>query len=972
MECHAMNPRVVRFARRYLLFAAALTVSGGFGLPACYAQGRVEIEAFAGVPFGVGRITVQSGGEFKINRIPRAGGARGGRILDLAKKLIDQSGKESPTHLQSAEMTLWEKSGRVLYPVFEKRDRPILREFVTVPASTTILFLFSGNAPLDVTVQTPEARAGQVTPQQDPNGHARLLRAWWRDYASAAEGRDVTREYPPMVEEYLVDTLARRLQLTVPKHATRADLGLFRSELNLLLETEAAHLEMAEAILLGGRASQAATQNLPEELPQPKPESLDPIPDTPIEPIAMRVPVECLYVRFGNFPNFLWLRHRLEDWGGELRDIVAERGLSYGLNERFQRQLGLRESALAELLGEKVIADVAVIGTDTFLHEGAALGMLFHAKSNTALSADLTQQRTTAMKEDKRGTQEKLTIAGRQVSLISTPDNALRSFYVADGDFHLVTTSRTLVEWFLATGDGTHDSLGASAEFRYARRNVPLARGDTVFVYLAPQFFQNLLSASYRIELDRRLRSTVEMELLDIAQLAARAEQKPGATIDQLVAGGLLPEGFGQRPDGSRLELAEGRVVDSLRGGRGTFVPVPDVELGKITPTELAEYERFAKEYAAQWGPMDPLVAAIQRQPLAEGGLERVIVDVQAAPLSQKHVETLSKWLGEPTDQRLAPVPGDIVVFEAVMRGGSFFADGEHHLFGALRDADPAITLDPSAGILARLLTSRLEGLQGYLGAWPNPGFLKFLGGASDIPPDPAGLSRLRTGLWRRQVESFTLLSFHPEILQQVSPQLQFVKAERPAQAWLRAEDLAKSKLAPLVNAFGYRKSRQITLGNTRLMNMLSEQLHVPQAECLATGQRLLNAQFEAPLGGKYELREWEGGLKTWVSSALADRTDSTQPPEDYQFPALTWLRGIDLELSTQNGMLAAHGEVIMPVETRAATFQLPAFPFAGPKAGTSEKANGNSKSNGPAKAAPKRPALPGPSDARRSGTKEF
>ena len=58
----------------------------------------------------------------------------------------------------------------------------------------------------------------------------------------------------------------------------------------------------------------------------------------------MHVPVECFYVRFGSFPNFLWLRHRLEDWGGEVRDLISERGLNYGVNERMQRQLGLREA----------------------------------------------------------------------------------------------------------------------------------------------------------------------------------------------------------------------------------------------------------------------------------------------------------------------------------------------------------------------------------------------------------------------------------------------------------------------------------------------------------------------------------------------------------------------------------------------------------------------------------------------------
>ena len=43
----------------------------------------------------------------------------------------------------------------------------------------------------------------------------------------------------------------------------------------------------------------------------------------------MHVPVECLYVRFGSFPNFLWLRHRIDEWGGEVRarDLGARAGL---------------------------------------------------------------------------------------------------------------------------------------------------------------------------------------------------------------------------------------------------------------------------------------------------------------------------------------------------------------------------------------------------------------------------------------------------------------------------------------------------------------------------------------------------------------------------------------------------------------------------------------------------------------------
>lgn len=903
------------------------------------AQERIQAEAYTGTPFGVGRVTITSGGGFRVRRIPRPGG---GRIANLARRIADQAGKADPVHLASAEMGLLEKTNRTFYPVFEKRDRPILSQFISVPTESTIFFLFQGDAPLDLTVYAPDARSGQIVPRSDPAAHARLLRLWWGDYSAAADGRDAPREYPQMVEEYLTDTLARRLQLPLPSRRRGLDLNLLRGELNLLFETETARLELAESILLGNASDQAATVPLPEELPAPQPELLNPPTDVPVEPIAMRVPAECLYVRFGNFPNFLWLRHRLEDWGGELRDVFSERGLDFGLNDRMQSQLGLSQGALAEVLGDKVIADVALIGTDTFMHEGSAIGTLFHAKSNTALSADLTQQRRTAMREAK-GQEEKLEIDGHNVSYISTPDGSVRSYYVVDGDFHLVTTSRTLVEWFLATGDGRHPSLGKSPDFLYTRTTMPLSRDDTVFVYLSPEFFGNLLSAHYQIELQRRLRSAVEIELFPIAQLAARSEGKAGSTIEELVAADLLPAGFGQHPDGSRLVLEDGRLVDSLRGARGSFLPVPDVKIDQVTPDEAEEYSRFKRSYADLWGPMDPLVVAIRREALPEGKLERVVLEVQSAPLSSQHVQTLSGILGEPSDVRLAPVPGDVVAFEAVLAGGGFLGGGAgpHRMFGALRNADPQIALDPRAGLIARIVQAQLQGLQGYVGAWPEPGFLNLLSAVGESRPDAGGYSRLLGGLWRRQFDRFTLMSFHPEILEQISPQLKYVKTERPAQVWLRADDLANSTLAPLINAYGYRQSRTIESGNARFLNMLSEQLHVPGDECLATGERILDARFVAPLGGGYELRKFEGGAQNWVATALVDRPDES-PPDDYQFPALRWLRGAEVELLLQKGpqpSLAVHGEFIMPVEHEASPgFKLPSLPFLSkPKAKTGE-----------------------------------
>ena len=76
---------------------------------------------------------------------------------------------------------------------------------------------------------------------------------------------------------------------------------------------------------------------------------------------------------------------------------------------------------------------------------------------------------------------------------------------------------------------------------------------------------------------------------------------------------------------------------------------------------------------------------------------------------------------------------------------------------------------------------------------------------------------------------------------------------------------------------------------------------------------------------------------------------DPTKPPAEYQFPALNWFRGVQMELMADNGLLAIHGEVIMPVETKPApAFQLPKLPFG--------LGGGNDKAKPAAKTRPSRP----------------
>jgi hypothetical protein len=700
--------------------------------------------------------------------------------------------------------------------------------------------------------------------------------------------------------------LARRMNLRLPTaRQTEWWENLLRDELGLTMATESVRLAMLQDRLLLGSYRIDDQPFDQRQLPPIAPPALS-IPELPegvaVEPIALRVPAECLYVRFGSFSNFLWLQDTLDRWGGDLRNLVALRGLDYQTAERIQQQLVLKQTALSRLLGDTIVADVAMVGTDLFLHEGAAFGILFHARNTTALTTELAAQRL-ARKSRGDVTEEQIEILGKQVSYLSSPDGSVRSYFAADGEYVFATTSRTLMRRFLETGEGKR-ALGSSREFLYARTRMPADPEDTLFLYLSDAFFRNLVSPQYRIEMVRRLQAAADIDLVQLAILAAASEGRPGETIAALVRGRFLPLDFGPRPDGSRTVWREGKVYDSLRGHRGAMLPIPDVPLNHITAGEAAAYRNFAKLYREKWGRLDPLMVRVRRQPLPQNQ-ERIVVDAQMSPMGGKLHQLLAGWAG-PADQRqLAPVPGDMAAAELLLHN--------QRLFAGLRDV--GLPVD-AVGSQWALLRRPRDILVGYLGTVGEPGLLALLNNAITAPADPAGYATDSGGLWRRNYEQFTVFSLQREVLAEVVPQLRFEPSPRPAQLRIRVGDVSQSRVTPFLNHLAYARTRQTTLANVRLMLALAEQLHVPLDATQEAAELLLGARLVCPLGGQYELRRTDGGVDYLTSTALADAggrslAESTIP-DGYQAPPLSWFRGLNLEAALIEKTLSIHAEATM------------------------------------------------------------
>ena len=178
-----------------------------------------------------------------------------------------------------------------------------------------------------------------------------MLQQWWQQYAKPAGLFQPKPDFPPVVDTYLMSTLARRLNLRLPQEKqTKSAYAELRHELGLNVGTESLRMAMMQDRILGlNNLDQPADQPLPEPLPPPEvaqpPSAVQDQPGQPgaavpqFEPMAMRVPAECFYARFGSYANFLWMQDTLAKWGGDVQNLISLRGLDRGLSSRMEKQL---------------------------------------------------------------------------------------------------------------------------------------------------------------------------------------------------------------------------------------------------------------------------------------------------------------------------------------------------------------------------------------------------------------------------------------------------------------------------------------------------------------------------------------------------------------------------------------------------------------------------------------------------------
>lgn len=832
--------------------------------------------------------------------------------------------------------------GKAFYGAFQYRAaRPATKNRQAENARLNAWFLFEGNQPAAVTLVSGDdvlARNVQVRTDEPGRTHKSLLTSWWSSF-----GKNKLPHTSPelgSVNDYILTMLAGRLKLPAPllstRHKTGAQLEVeFERTFGMLFGFESIRLAMMSGETASPRQTrEAATLNLPQRLSIPSvriPPLIKPI---DIEPIAMRIPEECFYLRCFRVSNYLWVRGLVKGWGGDMDGVVATPGADYHVRDRIEAQLGLDIPSLIDAGIDDELTDCALIGLDPFFHDGPAIGVLFEGKRDGRLDQILKSARKRVA--ENAGIEEaSLLMGARTAKVIQTSRHQVRSYYVTSGDYHLITNSETLASRFLQA-DAGEKSLGRLQEYAYARQEASNERNCAAWLYLPDPFFRNITSPEYRIELQRRRQAKQDLVSLSLARIASEAETGQAMEVGELVQKGFLPNHFGVRPDLSKAMFSEGSVCDSVRGVPGTFVPIADVKMAKCTSFESRSYEEFKTSYQREWRSMDPVLLSFHSMPSKVEGCEKVLLSIRITPYAQQEYQFLRQYLERvPGKQRVERATDELLGVSAQLSSAGQrpwaqaglvdeqvpFELKDGRILRTGNNADKpfsksnafALITDPtdSAAFLLADFVSVLKTRKSMDLASPQPQS-SLLGSLVNVFFPIQEMINSAIARYSTTSNKARVMTDNKALAQRVLNEYRIETTERPAHLFMHMKNISEARVFPYIRAWTYMSSRQASAADTATINRVSDLLQTEPVKMKAQLEHSFGAILTCPTGGNYEATPSLHRPPYFVSTSWKRPSlfDETEVPEEYQFPFLQWLHGMELECSLNAVTLESRLEI--------------------------------------------------------------
>lgn len=337
-----------------------------------------------------------------------------------------------------------------------------------------------------------------------------------------------------------------------------------------------------------------------------------------LDALARHVPEDQHAVFFPSFSALVGMLDEMATQGVPVLQLIEPHSEDAHTRERYETQLGLRLTTMARAVGDQVIREIAMTGSDPYLRSGSDVAVLFRTDNATVLEsylAGVQKVMAGSRAEVWTGSGE---IEGLAYHGVATPDRSLSSYRMrlAD-DVIAVTNSKGQLYRLAAAATGKHAALADSLEYRYLRDRYSIGTGDgteSAFIMLTDATIRRWCSPAWRIGSSRRTRAAAILAELEASRIASSSDAV--AIPSELIS-----------KDMGDIVVGKGRPSSSVYGHLGFLTPIAELGIDKVTKSESDAYERWRDGYERNWQVFDPVAIRLGIQQ------SRVTADITVMPL---------------------------------------------------------------------------------------------------------------------------------------------------------------------------------------------------------------------------------------------------------------------------------------------------------------------------------------------------
>jgi hypothetical protein len=324
----------------------------------------------------------------------------------------------------------------------------------------------------------------------------------------------------------------------------------------------------------------------------------------------------------------------LEEWGQPLADWIDGYQQRRDTFDRYQTELGLARTGLASILGPRLVSELALVGSDPYLHQGTDVTLIVRPKEHKLFAAALAAMLTTRGLAHGGTSSSSFVHEGVTVNVERSADGRVRRHWASSGGLEIVSNSPNAIRRVLSTVSKKAPSLADEPDFRYM-----LARdagtAEDVLAYAGDRFVSSVTGPAQKIAESRRQLAFAELSVPGYAALlAGTIAGRAPATLDELLATKLLTRAELVHVDGAPIAFAPGKAASSRWGTPAALEPLIDLPpVTRVSELEQSAYREFAVRYEQLWSDrIDPI--ALRLRLLSEPTGKRTLVsDLRVLPL---------------------------------------------------------------------------------------------------------------------------------------------------------------------------------------------------------------------------------------------------------------------------------------------------------------------------------------------------